>query len=368
MKDENNISNHSGDCISTDVLLKYIKGELSGYMKNMVERHVASCEMCSDELEGLSLMEEPERIDEITLDLRRKVDETINLPYKEIPYLKFSIQVAALMLILIGVSALYFFFSYKQPKLDYVTLARMELDEIASLGNGGKDTLILSNCEVVKHDKGLLKVETVDEVVSLEYQPPVIVDSVSAEKEILAELKEEKVTEAVRENNYLDDKQAVSESVVQYAPVSTSKKVAAEGFAFAAKSRLESKDAGLSSLSYSAKKQVAMRLFEQKKYEQALNTFEIISSDLPVSDSILLYKSICYYHLTRFDDAILNLTELANNPQKIQFPEARWYYALSLIGAQRRDEAIVILKQIVKDDSTYKREAKKELNKLKGNQ
>lgn len=368
MKDENNISNQSGDCISTDVLLKYIKGELSGYMKNMVERHVASCEMCSDELEGLSLMEKPERIDEITLDLRRKVDETINLPYKEIPYLKFSVQVAAVMLILIGVSALYFFVVYRQPKLDYVTLSRMELDEIASLGKGGSDTLLLGSSEVVKHDRGLLKVETIDEVVSLEYRPPVLVDSIPAEKEVVADLKEEKVTEAVRENNYLDDKQAVSESVVQYAPASSSKKVAAGGVNFATKSRLESRDAGLSNLSYSAKKQVAMRLFEKKKYEQALNAFEIISSDLPVSDSILLYKSICYYHLTRFDDAILNLTELANNPQKNQFAEARWYYALSLIGAQRRNEAVLILEQIIKDDSTYKREAKKELGKLKGNQ
>lgn len=368
MKDENNISSHSDDCISTDVLLKYIKGELSGYMKNMVERHVASCEMCSDELEGLSLLEKPEKIDEITLELRRKVDETINLPYREIPYLKFSVQVAALMLILIGVTALYFFVSYKQPKLDYVTLSRMELDEIASLGKGDSDTLLLGSCEVVKHDKGLLKVETVDKVASLEYRPPVVVDSISVEKNIAAELNDEKIAEVVEDKKNVDERLVVSESIVQYVPVSASKKVAAGGVAFATKAMVESGDEGLSNLSYADKKQVAMKLFERKKFEQAMNAFEVISSDLPVSDSILLYKSICYYHLTRFDDAILNLSELAKNPQKSQFAEARWYYALSLIGAQKRDEAIVILEQIIKDNSTYKHEAKKELIKLKGNQ
>jgi len=368
MKDENNISSQSGDCISTDVLLKYIKGELSGYMKNMVERHVASCEMCSDELEGLSLMEKPERIDEITLDLRRKVDETINLPYKEIPYLKFSVQVAAVMLILIGVSALYFFFVYRQPKLDYVTLSRMELDEIASLGKGGSDTLFLGSSEVVKHDKGLLKVETVDEVASLKYAPPIVIDSIET-KEVHYAVLDDRDTVRISEIEKSEkERVVVNEVSIQSAPLSASKKVAAEGFAFSANSRLESMDAGLSNLSYAAKKQAAMRLFEKKKYEQAMNTFEIISSDLPVNDSILLYKSICYYRLTRFDDAILNLTELANNPQKNQFAEARWYYALSLIGAQRRDEAIVVLEQIIKDDSTYKSEAKTELNKLKGNQ
>jgi hypothetical protein len=348
------------------VLLKYIKGELSGYMKNMVERHVASCEMCSDELEGLSLMEKPERIDEITLDLRRKVDETIKLPYKEIPYLSFSVQVAATILVLVGVSAFYFFVIYKQPKLDYVTVARMELDEIATLGKGGNDTLLLGNCDVVKHDKGLLKVETVDEVASLEYMPPVIIDSIPAEKEVVEEIKEEKLVTA--EKSDVDERLALSESAVQNVPVSSSKKSAAGSIAFNAKTIFESKDEGVNKLSYAAKKQVAMRLYNKKKYELALNAFESITSELASNDSILLYKSICYYHLTRFDDAILNLSELAKNPRKNQFAEARWYYALSLIGAQRRDEAIVILEQIIKDDSDYKREAKKELNKLKGNE
>ncbi len=368
MKDGNNISNRSDDCISTDVLLKYIKGELSGYMKNMVERHVASCEMCSDELEGLSFMEKPDRINEITLDLRRKVDEIIKLPYKEIPYLSFSVQVAATILVLVGVSAFYFFVIYKQPKLDYVTLARMELEEIASLGKGGKDTLLLANYDVIKNEKGLVKVEDIDAVALLSYAAPVVIDSISVENEVVDVLNDDKITEIASAKNLTEDRLAVAESSVQYAPASASKKMAAGGVAYDEKSRRESKDKGLNKLSYSTRIQAAMKLFNKKKYELAVNAFESISSELPSNDSILLYKSICYYHLTRFDDAILNLSGLASSPQKTQFIEARWYFALSLIGAQRRDEAIVVLEQIVNDDSNYKREAKKELNKLKGNQ
>jgi len=368
MKDDNNIANHSDECISTDVLLKYIKGELSGYMKNMVERHVASCEMCSDELEGLSFMEKPDRINEITLDLRRKVDEIIKLPYKEIPYLSFSVQIAATILVLVGVSAFYFFIIYKQPKLDYVTVARMELDEIASLGKSNNDTLLLGNCDVVKHDKGLLKVETVDEVASLEYMPPVVIDSLE-NKAARYEILDDNDTVSIGMTKKSDEEQlVVNESSIRSAPVSASKKVASGGITYEAKSKFDRRVEESYGLSYSARMQVAMKLYNKKKYELALNAFESISSELSSNDSILLYKSICYYHLTRFDDALLNLSGLANNPQKAQFVEARWYYALSLIGAQRCDEAAVILEQIIKEDSTYKREAKKELNKLKGNQ
>lgn len=366
MKDENNISNYKDNCVSTDMLLKYIKGELSGFMKNMVERHVASCEMCSDELEGLSLMDKPDRIDEITLDLRRKVDETIKLPYKEIPYLSFSVQVAATILVLVGVSAFYFFVIYKQPKLDYVTVARMELEEIASLGKGGSDTLILANYDVVKNDKGLVKVEELDAVALISYAPPVLLDSVFVENEVAEGLKEDKNIEIASAKNIAEDRMVV-ESGVQYAPTSLNKKAAA-GEAYELKAKLVSKDVEDYKLSYATRKQVAIKLFNKKKYELAMNAFESIAIDLPSNDSILLYKSICYYHLTRFDEAIINLSELANNPQKTQFAEARWYYVLSLIGAQRRDEAIGVLEQIIKDGSAYKREAKKELNKLKGNQ
>lgn len=365
MKDNNNISEQNGDCISTDVLLKYIKGDLSGFMKNMVERHIASCEICSDELEGLSLLEKPEKIDEITIDLHHRVDAYVRKSRKEIPHLRFNFQIAATILLLIGISSIFFFIIQKQPKLDYATLAKMELADIAGSDNGLKDTLMLASYDVVKNKKGLVKAEVIETVALLSYSPPVLADSLLTDKEIVEELKDDVVRENITLSNEKSYEKAVAENEVTLAPSSASKKVAAaEGIAYEAKSKRMIKSEGLS---YSQRVREAVSLFEKKKYESALDAFESIAYELPLSDSILLYKSICYYHLTQFDDAILNLTELAKNPRKLQFVEARWYYALSLIGAQRRDEAILILEQIVKDDSIYKREAKKELNKLKIN-
>ncbi|HCT30917.1 MAG TPA: hypothetical protein DIW31_09320 [Bacteroidales bacterium] len=365
MKDANNISNRSDDCISTDVLVKYVKGELSGYEKNMVERHIASCEICSDELEGLSLLKKPERIDEITLDLHRKVDAILHKPYKEIPYLRLNIQVAATVLILIGVSAFYFFVIYKPPQLTYNEVAAMELEDIASSAKGRKDTLVLSSYDVVKKESGLVRIEDMDAVASLKYTAPIVVDSVTVENNNIEILDDRVVAKVAEEENVNDEKQVVAESSVLYAPVSASKKSIAAGNARESRTKLGSKD---ETLSYSDRVQAAMRLYEKKKYEAALNAFNLIISEFSSNDSILFSKSVCYYHLTRFDEAISILKYLIENPQTELFDEARWYYALSLIGAQKRDEAIVILEQLIDDNSSHKRDAKRELSRLKRNQ
>ncbi|PLX02063.1 MAG: hypothetical protein C0594_12295, partial [Marinilabiliales bacterium] len=43
------------DCVSTEMLLKYHRGELSNAEKHRVERHLLTCNACSDELEGIEL-------------------------------------------------------------------------------------------------------------------------------------------------------------------------------------------------------------------------------------------------------------------------------------------------------------------------
>ena len=79
MKEDNHISNHENGCITTDMLIKYIKGELSGLERNRIERHISSCEMCSDELDGLSIMENPEMVDEISQELNQRIETNCTL-------------------------------------------------------------------------------------------------------------------------------------------------------------------------------------------------------------------------------------------------------------------------------------------------
>ena len=60
MQENNNIFDESSGCIRQDALLEYLQGKLSGKERNLVEKHLLECEMCSDELEGLTNLLEPE--------------------------------------------------------------------------------------------------------------------------------------------------------------------------------------------------------------------------------------------------------------------------------------------------------------------
>jgi hypothetical protein len=71
------------ECPSHQMLQDYIDGKLSGKDKHMVEKHLIDCEMCSDELEGLSYLKDKNKlegiVDEIKDHSHRKNNKTIRL-------------------------------------------------------------------------------------------------------------------------------------------------------------------------------------------------------------------------------------------------------------------------------------------------
>ncbi|MBN2776269.1 MAG: TonB family protein [Bacteroidales bacterium] len=76
MNKKPNIS-ESSDCIAEDVLLKYLNNELSDTECLAVENHIKSCEVCSDFLDGLLLMDNPNDIAIISTELNQKIDSFI---------------------------------------------------------------------------------------------------------------------------------------------------------------------------------------------------------------------------------------------------------------------------------------------------
>jgi TonB family protein len=76
MNNKPNISEFS-DCIPEDVLLKYLNNELSDTESLAVENHIKSCDLCSDFLDGLLLMDNPNDIAIISAELNHKIDSFI---------------------------------------------------------------------------------------------------------------------------------------------------------------------------------------------------------------------------------------------------------------------------------------------------
>jgi hypothetical protein len=63
-----NIFSESG-CPPYETLVDYFRNRLPEEEKHLVEKHLVDCEMCSDALEGLSLMKRPEELDRIVEEI-----------------------------------------------------------------------------------------------------------------------------------------------------------------------------------------------------------------------------------------------------------------------------------------------------------
>ncbi len=59
-------------CPTHQMLQDYLDGKLSIQDKHLIERHLVDCEMCSDELEGLSLIKDRDKLGEIVDEIKTK--------------------------------------------------------------------------------------------------------------------------------------------------------------------------------------------------------------------------------------------------------------------------------------------------------
>lgn len=118
MKAEENIHQHDSNCITQDALIKYIQGKLSDGDTAQVECHIADCPMCSDELDGLRLLDNPSDVKRIAARINKKIDRHLD-EQKKIINLNFMIRVAAILAVFVGISTLvYYFIESSRPSIE----------------------------------------------------------------------------------------------------------------------------------------------------------------------------------------------------------------------------------------------------------
>jgi len=389
MKEENNIPNQNNECIPSEMLLRYLKGDLSGVERNRVERHVASCPMCSDELEGLSQLKNPEQIDEISNSLNERIDLLVEEPWDERSVLRTYLKIAAVIVLFIGISSVIYFMVSRKPSDIVHNYAEMEMLEQVSPPmevDSNKDQMmqqiggvdLTENQKAKSTPKSARKEESLSkEEKSVKYVAPVIVDSVKSEDEMFAavevvdEPEEEYVVIAAdsNEENLKEstDSVKIAELVTsQAAPVSVDKKsevsraqLANEELAKGFSAKKETR------VSYNEEKQTAIGMFNVAKYKEALKIFNRLYKNYPNNDSIIYYKSVANFKLNRFEETIKSIAPLTVKSLSVFYNEAKWYYGLSLVAVDKKQEAAAIFEQIIKDDSPFKDNAAKELEKLK---
>lgn len=98
------------ECPSEEELRSYFDHRLPDEEKHRIEAHLADCEMCTDELEGLSLLSDPDKLPRIVRELEER---TAARKIRSLPTMtKIVFASAAIILLLIGTL---FIFRYILP-------------------------------------------------------------------------------------------------------------------------------------------------------------------------------------------------------------------------------------------------------------
>ncbi|MBI3501516.1 MAG: tetratricopeptide repeat protein [Bacteroidetes bacterium] len=113
------------DCVSEDMLTKYISGKLSPAEKHEVEKHLIDCEMCSDAVEGLSNVK---NISGITSELNHKIQQRVEKK-KEVKIIflrqyRTQLAVAASIILIIGI-VWFFKVNMSMKELDSTSAEKM---------------------------------------------------------------------------------------------------------------------------------------------------------------------------------------------------------------------------------------------------
>lgn len=109
---------------------------------------------------------------------------------------------------------------------------------------------------------------------------------------------------------------------------------------------------------------LAMRLYDQRKYEEAITVFEEAIQNNPNSEALRFYQALSYLSIGQADSAIVQLSPIASASQARFREPARWYLGLAYLRRDDLKEAEAIFKSIVDDGDSYSDRAKEILEAL----
>lgn len=121
-----NISNCDA-CFSEDELIKFVNSELNEAQNTAIEHHLACCEMCSDVVDSLFMMDSPDQLFAEKNILNKKINNLISGGKKRKARTSVTIRSIAAIALLLIISGTYFIADYLVPK--------KEITEIQTAGN-----------------------------------------------------------------------------------------------------------------------------------------------------------------------------------------------------------------------------------------
>ena len=109
----------------------------------------------------------------------------------------------------------------------------------------------------------------------------------------------------------------------------------------------------------------ALRLFQNKEFQQANDYFSLILQGDPNNSAVRFYSSICFIETSQYDQAITQLSQIAQNPNSLYRKSAEWYLALCYLRINQTEKAVGLFRQIADDHiHDYQKDAIRILEEL----
>ncbi len=384
IKDYNKIFNQR-QCLTHKEMIGYLYGKISQSEKLNIEMHLADCEMCNDEMDGLALMKDNHKLNEIVTELNTKICKSaFDSVYPVKRSRKFNLiritAVAASAVIVISAGIyLYYLTLSKTEELAEMSNSKQSETVDNEFNNSIKDkntessNNINKKTDLISNDVTNEKVES--SVISPERnivneESPPVVDKIESEDITVYGGISNVNTKTLKENT--DDlTNATLSDINEDVLPAEDEKIKSENkpdlnFGYKTRSADEqklNKDKKVED-KYKSLRASALFSYTGNVYSEAIHGFEEYLNQYPNDIEIVYKAGFSKYMLKEYSVAATYFNTVITNGTGKYFDDAEWYKTQCFIKQNKLEFAIPLLKQIVSKNGKYKNDAQKLLNSL----
>ncbi len=398
MNTEINYIFNQSSCLTSREVEQYVSGTINDKELRRVELHLADCPMCSDEIDGYTLLKDKKTLPNVVDSLNEKIDKSATVA-KTIPLHSSSkksltkrfISIAASLILLLGAGYIINFYINSEknnlaeaPLTGKIKPSEKEIiDE--NVNNEKKyseksiteKNIIENNTKNIDNLRKDNKVEN-DKIADVETEDNTV-ETVLSEKEN-DKVKEEKAEDEKEISNDItfsagsaNDRTAEKNNDISAGssinePKLSENKKSSNDISFMITRGAKFKNKNTASKKeiekYKSLRESALLSYGMNIYDEALKDFNSYLKYKPNDYEILYKTGFSNYKLKHYNKAISNFNKVISEGINRYAEDARWYKANSLIKLGKKEDAKTILNSIIVKNGKYQNQALDLLNTL----
>lgn len=375
-------------CLTHNEMIEYVSGNLSADDKRRIEIHISDCDMCNDELEGLSNMKNVNDLALIVTSVNSEIDSIIERDKFKIAAagskkfnLKKIFSVAASVAILITIGFIINDFAGKNSD----NLAQAEAPEESFIEEEIFDELktveleksINENTERVNLSEESIKVTedrsifteqiALSDIVETETDKDESTQFDEAEEIIIDDVEADKITPTIEDNTNRKNKlSSVDSGISDVTDDESTEEASKNVFGYTSRnvSMKKSEVSPSAGINYVSMRNSGLLSYNIKSYKEAAIEFDKYLKYKPEDYEIIYKSGMSYYFQKKYTSAISRYNKIIKGDINKYIEDAQWYKSIALINIGKEKEALTLLNQIVFKNGKYQKRALDAINQL----